>query len=186
MKGVLSKQRRRSHSGPLGQAMFTVLTLICSPDCASLSYPYKCIKSIGFLNIYSPMSACSCKHYSWSCLSFRFLPLISSSFAFRCENPKCIGNPKTKELPALAAPTIASVFKERYDQIVRESNPTGYRNQHLIEPSLVKRQSSSQKSLDALNQEVKNILKEAASKLQPSPTEDREMMTSEPDTTKST
>ena len=33
-----------------------------------------------------------------------------------------MGNPKTKEIPALAAPTIASVFKERYEQIKEESN----------------------------------------------------------------
>jgi len=32
-----------------------------------------------------------------------------------------MGNPKTKEIPALAAPTIASVFKQRYDSFVRES-----------------------------------------------------------------
>ena len=60
-----------------------------------------------------------------------------------------------KELPALSVPTVASVFKERYAEL-QESSST---------PLQLKPMSSSQKSLEALYSEFKNILREACPKM---------------------
>ena len=60
-----------------------------------------------------------------------------------------------KELPALSVPTVASVFKERYAEL----------QDHSTTPLQLKPMSSSQKSLEALYSEFKNILKEACPKM---------------------
>jgi hypothetical protein len=78
-----------------------------------------------------------------------------------------MGNMKTKELPALSSPTIASVFKERLEQM-RETISQPANSQSGFETTwakVLKPHSSAQKSLEALHQEIKRVLKAAASGL---------------------
>ena len=71
----------------------------------------------------------------------------------RCDNPKCFGNPKTKELTALQAPTVQSVFKQRYEELHGQTTT-------LTDFKGLKPHSSTQKSLESLSLEIKRILKD--------------------------
>ncbi len=73
-----------------------------------------------------------------------------------------MGNMKTKELPALAAPTIASVFKEHLEQMretLSQTTPNSQPNLESAWSKVLKPYSSSQKSLEVLNKEIKRVLK---------------------------
>ena len=80
---------------------------------------------------------------------------------------------KTRESPALAAPTVAFVFKEKLDQL-KETSPSQVSSQGSNSDSstfskILKPHSSSQKSLEIFSSEIKRVLKETATKLEESP-----------------
>ena len=103
------------------------------------------------------------------------LPLTVNRLSFvhyRCENPRCIGNPKAKEVSSLQPPTIASVLGDRLDYFIRSSTATTAKHNQsdyvtTALKTMLKPQMSTQKSLEALNGEMKKLLRREVASLLP-------------------
>ena len=101
--------------GHLAQVVFMATTLIYISASALQFSPLIFNKSIALLNIYFPTLEYSrtYPHFIMMLHDFLFLSVGLLIF-YRCETPKCIGHWKLKDTQVLAAPTIHSIFIEKY------------------------------------------------------------------------